>query len=72
VREEARALARTFAASAPLVVHAIKQRLGVDRAALNAALEHEAEQQSWSYASSDFAEGLSAAAQKRPPRFLGR
>jgi enoyl-CoA hydratase/carnithine racemase len=71
VREEALALARTFAANAPLVVRALKQRLGVDRAALDAALDFEAEQQSRSYASVDFAEGLEAASQKRPPRFVG-
>jgi len=71
VREEAVALARSFADNAPLVVRALKARLGVDRAALDAALDFEAEQQSRSYASTDFAEGLAAASQKRAPRFMG-
>jgi enoyl-CoA hydratase/carnithine racemase len=72
VREEALALARTFAANAPMVVRAIKDRLGVDRSALDAALAFEAEQQSRSYASADFAEGLVAAAERRAPQFTGR
>jgi enoyl-CoA hydratase/carnithine racemase len=69
---EALALAHTFASNAPLVVRAVKRRLGVDRAALDSALDFEAEQQSRSYASADFAEGLSAAGQRRAPQFAGR
>jgi enoyl-CoA hydratase/carnithine racemase len=72
VRDEARALARSIASNAPLAVRALKQAFAVDRSALSAALAFEAEQQSISYASSDLSEGLSAAAQKRAPNFLGK
>jgi enoyl-CoA hydratase/carnithine racemase len=72
VREEALALAQSFAANAPLVIRAVKSRLTVDRNALDAALAFEAEQQSRSYASADFAEGLAAAAGRRAPLFAGR
>ncbi len=72
VREEALAMARTIGGNAPLAVRALKQAFAVDRAALNAALAFEAEQQSISYASADLSEGLAAAAQKRPPQFVGK
>lgn len=71
VREEAQAYAATLAGNAPLVVRALKRRLAVDRVALDAALEHEAQQQSLSYASADFGEGLAAAGARRAPRFVG-
>lgn len=72
VREEAQALAKTIADNAPLAIRALKRSLGVDRAALEAALAFEAEQQSVSYASADLAEGLAAATQRRAPQFTGR
>lgn len=72
VREEAQALAKTIANNAPLAIRALKKSLAVDRAALEAALAFEAEQQSVSYASADLAEGLAAAAQRRAPQFTGR
>lgn len=72
VLAEAQALARTIAANAPLSVRGLKRALGVDRAALDAALAFEAEQQSISYASADLSEGLAAAAERRAPRFEGR
>lgn len=72
VQDDAMALARTFAGNAPLAVRALKQALGVDRPALDAALAFEAEQQSQSYASADLAEGLRAAAERRPAAFTGR
>jgi len=72
VREEALATARTIATNAPLAVRALKQAFGVDRAALDAALAFEAEQQSVSYASADLGEGLAATMERRAPRFTGR
>ncbi len=72
VLDEALTLARTLAGNAPLALRGLKQTLGVDRVALDAALTFEAEQQSISYASADLAEGLAAAAARRAPRFTGR
>lgn len=72
VREEAQSIARSMANNAPLAVRALKRALGVDRAALDAALAFEAEQQSLSYASADLGEGLAAAAARRAPVFTGR
>lgn len=72
VREDALSLARSIAGNAPLAVRALKHAFAVDRAALSAALEFEAEQQSISYASADLSEGLAAAAQKRAPSFVGK
>jgi hypothetical protein len=65
-------LARSFASSAPLAVRGLKQTLGVDRVALERALEAEAAQQATSYASADLGEGLAAAAARRAPAFVGR
>ncbi len=65
-------LARQIAASAPLAVAGVKEALGVDRAALRRALEHEAFRQAESYASEDLGEGLSAMASRRTPEFKGR
>lgn len=66
------ALAGTLAANAPLAVRALKRNLGVDRAALQAALEREALAQAESYGSADLGEGLAAAAERRAARFEGR
>src|SRR5690606_34436391 len=72
VRPRAVGLAREIASAAPLAIRGLRRTLGVDRAALAAALAHEAREQAISYASADLAEGLRAAADRRPPRFEGR
>ncbi len=72
VRGEAIALAHTIATNAPLAIRGLKRGLALDREALERALQHEAEEQSTSYASADLAEGLAAAAERRSPRFVGR
>jgi enoyl-CoA hydratase/carnithine racemase len=68
----ARALAASIAANAPLATRALKQRLALDRAGLQRALEEEARFQAESYASADLGEGLAAAAARRTPVFQGR
>lgn len=72
VLPRAMALAGTLAANAPLATRALKRNLGVDRAALQAALEREALAQAESYGSADLGEGLAAAAERRAARFEGR
>lgn len=72
VLTRAQALAGRIAANAPLAVRALKQRLGLDRAALQRALEEEARFQAESYGSQDLGEGLAAAAARRAPVFQGR
>jgi enoyl-CoA hydratase/carnithine racemase len=69
VLARARALATTIAAQGPLAVRDLKENLGVDRAALQAALEREATAQARSYGSDELKEGLSAARERRTPRF---
>ena len=69
VASRARALAATLAAQGPLSVRDLKQSLGIDRAALQAALEREAAAQARSYGSEDLKEGLQAARERRSPRF---
>ncbi|MGP0029397.1 MAG: enoyl-CoA hydratase/isomerase family protein [Acidimicrobiales bacterium] len=73
LRAEAHDLAAAVAASAPLAVRAIRQtmRAGLtDR--FRSATEHEFAEQEWLQSTSDLAEGLRAAAERRPPRFEGR
>ncbi|MEW5853321.1 MAG: enoyl-CoA hydratase/isomerase family protein [Myxococcota bacterium] len=72
VLPRAQALAREMAQSAPVAVQLVKKALGVDREALRAALEVEAQHQARTYASEDMAEGLRAAKEKREARFVGR
>jgi enoyl-CoA hydratase/carnithine racemase len=72
VLSRAKEIANQIADAAPLVTRALKKQLGVDRAALAAALDHEASEQASSYASEDLGEGLRAAAEKRKPVFVGR
>jgi enoyl-CoA hydratase/carnithine racemase len=67
----AQALAAQIASAAPLSVRALKKGLEVDRAALQAALEHEARAQAESYGSADLGEGLLAVSERRAPRFTG-
>jgi len=71
VLPRAQALARQIAANAPLAVRALKGELGVDRVALQRALEAEAFHQAESYGSRDLGEGLAAAAARRAPSFEG-
>lgn len=70
--ERALTLAQDIARSAPLAVRGLKEALGVDRAALRRALEHEALRQAESYASADLSEGLAAVGSRRSPAFEGR
>lgn len=72
VLPRAKELAEQMANAAPLVTRALKKQLGVDRAALSAALDREASEQASSYASDDLGEGLRAAAEKRKPIFMGK
>ncbi|NVJ13386.1 enoyl-CoA hydratase/isomerase family protein [Myxococcus sp. AM010] len=72
VLTRAQELAGRIAANAPLAVRALKQRLGLDRAELQRALEEEARFQAESYGSQDLGEGLAAAAARRAPVFQGR
>jgi enoyl-CoA hydratase/carnithine racemase len=67
----AQAIATQIASGAPLALRALKKGLGVDRAALQAALEHEARAQAESYGSADLGEGLLAVTERRAPRFTG-
>jgi enoyl-CoA hydratase/carnithine racemase len=71
VLPRATAIARQIAANAPLSVRALKGELGVDRAALQRALEAEAFHQAESYGSRDLGEGLAAAGARRTPVFEG-
>jgi len=73
VRTEARALAADIAASAPLAVRAIRVTMRgdlVDR--VGAAMAREAEEQDRLRRTSDWSEGVRAAAERRAPRFEGR
>ncbi len=65
VQPRALALATRIAQAGPLAVRATKKNLGVDRVALDRALEREAFAQAESYASADLGEGLAAAKEKR-------
>jgi 2-(1,2-epoxy-1,2-dihydrophenyl)acetyl-CoA isomerase len=73
LRTAARDLAAEIASAAPLAVRAIRatMRAGLaDRA--RAAMERELAEQRKLWPTADFAEGVKAAAERRPPRFLGR
>ena len=69
--EVAQALAGQIARNAPLAVRALKASLGLDPAALRAALEAEAFRQAESYGSADLGEGLAAAVERRAAVFTG-
>ena len=72
VREAAVALAEEIAASSPLAVRAIRRTMRGDLAErIRAATAHEAAEQAKLFATADFHEGVSAAAERRPPRFTG-
>lgn len=73
VLPRALALAEEIAASAPVVVRQLKATLahtGTDT--LDDALAREATNQAVSYGTDDLIEGLTAARERRPPRFEGR
>ena len=72
-RAEALAIARRVAAQSPLAVRAVTQTLrsAAHDGWLEAALRREADAQAQSYASGDYAEGLAALREKRPPAFGG-
>jgi enoyl-CoA hydratase/carnithine racemase len=58
-------IATVIAKNGPLAVRETKRTLGLDRAALDRALEREAYAQAESYASAELGEGLAAAKEKR-------
>jgi len=73
VRTAAHAMAADIAASAPLAVRSIRATMRGDLAGrARAAMAREAEEQDRLRATSDWAEGVRAASQRRPPRFEGR
>ncbi|MFL5883986.1 MAG: enoyl-CoA hydratase/isomerase family protein, partial [Thermoleophilaceae bacterium] len=72
LREEAVALAEEIATSSPLAVRSIRRTMRGDLAdQVREAMAHEAAEQSKQFTTSDFREGVSAAAERRPPRFTG-
>lgn len=72
LREEAVALASEIAASSPLAVPAIRETMRGHLAdQIRAATAHEAAEQARLFGTSDFREGVRAAAERRPPRFTG-
>jgi enoyl-CoA hydratase/carnithine racemase len=72
LRVAAHAFAREIAASGPLGVQAIRLTMRGDLASRVAeATRHEEEQQKRLLATDDFAEGIAATAERRPPRFTG-
>ena len=72
VRKEAHGLAAEIAASAPLAVRSIRQTMRAGLASsFRAATVREREEQDRLRLTSDFAEGVRASAERRPPRFSG-
>jgi 2-(1,2-epoxy-1,2-dihydrophenyl)acetyl-CoA isomerase len=73
VRSEAHAMAADIAVSAPLAVRSIRTTMRGDLAdRVAAAMAREAEEQDRLRRTSDWAEGIRAAAERRTPRFEGR
>jgi enoyl-CoA hydratase/carnithine racemase len=73
IRAEAKALARTIAASAPLAVRSIRATMRGDLAErVREATARERAEQMRLVGTDDFREGVLAAAERREPRFLGR
>lgn len=72
LREEAVAVAREIALSAPLAVQSIRATMRGDLAErVRAATLLEAAEQTRHFATADFAEGVAAATERREPRFSG-
>ena len=72
-QRRARELAAEFATSAPLAVRAVKRALArSENVSLEDQLSFEAQQQAACFETEDVAEGLSAAREKRSPKFQGR
>jgi enoyl-CoA hydratase/carnithine racemase len=72
IRADAHALASEIATSAPLAVRSIRQTLRGDLAGrLQTATEREAAEQERLMRTSDFHEGVEAAAERRTPNFSG-
>ncbi|HVX20995.1 MAG TPA: enoyl-CoA hydratase/isomerase family protein [Acidimicrobiales bacterium] len=72
LRPAALALAADIAASGPLAVRAIRQTVRADLVhQVRLAVEREAEAQLALVGTDDFAEGVRATAERRPPRFTG-
>lgn len=72
LREEAVELAGEIAASSPLAVRAIRRTMRGHLAnQIREATAHEAAEQAELFDTSDFREGVAAAAERRPPRFTG-
>ncbi|HEX9066915.1 MAG TPA: enoyl-CoA hydratase/isomerase family protein [Streptosporangiaceae bacterium] len=73
LRSVAAELAGQIASAAPLAVRAIRSTMRADLAGRAlAAMDRELAEQSKLWATSDFAEGVRAAAERRPARFEGR
>ena len=73
LRAEALALAGEIAASGPLAVQSIRRTMRGDLVErLRQAMERESEAQNILRTTDDFAEGVRAMAERRPPRFVGR
>src|SRR4051794_36105633 len=73
LRDEATALARELAASAPLAVRSIRETMRGHLAdAVRAATRREREEQERLSATEDFQEGVRAVAERREPSFSGR
>jgi enoyl-CoA hydratase/carnithine racemase len=73
VRARAHALAAEVAACAPLAVRSIRQTMRAGLAdRVRAAAEHEAVEQEWLQSTADWAEGVRAAKERRPPKFESR
>jgi len=72
LRSQAHKLAVEIATSAPLAVRSIRRTLRGDLAdQVQAATDHEAQEQAWLQATNDFAEGRTAMAERRTPNFSG-
>ena len=73
VRDAAHALAAEIAGSAPLAVRSIRDTMRGDLAGrVHAATDREAAEQDRLRETADWREGVTAMAQRRPPRFEGR
>jgi enoyl-CoA hydratase/carnithine racemase len=73
LRAEAHALAAEIAGGAPLAMRAIRRTMRAGLAdRFRAAIEHEAAEQELLEVTADWAEGVQASRERRPPRFEGR